>query len=91
MATAGRPLSAMPVSARRPIRAGQLGTQASADAAALTQAVDEATSVKVAFVRLRVFRSIPFAAQGAEVSSKVHLSAGEIDTLLGAISAFVPR
>jgi hypothetical protein len=65
--------------------------QASADAAALTQAVDEATSVKVAFVRLRVFRSIPFAAQGAEVSSKVHLSAGEIDTLLGAIAAFVPR
>jgi hypothetical protein len=65
--------------------------QAASDAAALTLAVDEATSVKVAFVRLRVFKSIPFTAAGSEVTSRVHLSAGEIDTLLGAISAFVPR
>jgi len=65
--------------------------QARADAAALTHAIDEATSIKVAFVRLRVFKPIPFIAEGAEVRSKVHLSAGEIDTLLGAIAAFVPR
>jgi hypothetical protein len=30
-------------------------------------------------------------AEGDQVKSQVHLTSGEIDTLLGAISAFVPK
>src|SRR6185503_13930355 len=65
--------------------------QAVTDAEALSQAVEEATSIKVAFVRIRVFKPVPFTAEGDHVKTKVHLSAGEIDTIFGAASAFMPR
>lgn len=65
--------------------------QASADADALTRSVDEATSVRVAFLRVRVFKPIHFFAAAERVKADVHLTAGEIDTLLGAVAAFVPR
>jgi hypothetical protein len=65
--------------------------QAAADAAALTQSVDEATSIKVAIVRFRVFKPIPFYAEGDRVASKVHLTSSEIDTLFGVVSTILPR
>ncbi len=65
--------------------------QAEADALSLTRAVDEATSVKVAFIRVRVFKPIRFFAEAERVKTEVRLTAGEIDTLLGAAAAFIPR
>ncbi len=65
--------------------------QAQADALALTRAVDDATSVRVAFIRVRVFKPIRFFAEAERVKADVRLTAGEIDTLLGAAAAFIPR
>lgn len=65
--------------------------QALADADALTRSIDEATSVRVAFLRVRVFKPIRFIASADQVKADVHLTAGEIDTLFGAAAAFIPR
>jgi hypothetical protein len=65
--------------------------QAAADAAALSRSVDDATSVRVAFIRVRVFKQIRFFPEADKVKADVHLSAGEIDTLLGAAAAFIPK
>ncbi len=65
--------------------------QAAADAEAVARAVDNATSVKIAFVRVRVFKQIPFYAEGSEVKSKLHLTPGELDTLFSAAAAMIPR
>ncbi|MEP7119752.1 MAG: hypothetical protein ABJE95_02535 [Byssovorax sp.] len=65
--------------------------QAVADAAALSRAVDDATSIRVAFIRVRVFKPIHFIADADKVKTDVHLSAGEIDTLVGAAAAFIPK
>jgi hypothetical protein len=65
--------------------------QAVADAGELTQSVDAATSIKVAFVRVRVFKPIPFFAEGDRVKANLHLTAGEIDTLFGALGSLIPR
>jgi hypothetical protein len=65
--------------------------QAAADADTLTRAVDDATSVRVAFLRVRVFKPIRFFAAAERVKADVHLTAGEIDTLLGAAATFLPR
>jgi hypothetical protein len=47
--------------------------------------------VRVAFIRVRVFKPIRFFAEAERVKADVRLTAGEIDTLLGALAAFVPR
>lgn len=65
--------------------------QAVADAAELTRSVDAATSVRIAFIRVRVFKPIHFFAEARNVKTSVHLTAGEIDTLLGAAAAFIPK
>ncbi len=65
--------------------------QAVADAAALTRSIDDATSVRVVFVRVRLFKPIRFFAEMGNVKADVHLTAGEIDTLVGAASAFIPK
>jgi hypothetical protein len=65
--------------------------QAAADALSLTRAVDDATSVRVAFIRVRVFKPIRFFAEAERVKADVRLTAAEIDTLLGAAAAFIPR
>ena len=65
--------------------------QAEADALSLTRAVDDATSVRVAFIRVRVFKPIRFFAEAERVKADVRLTAGEIDTLLGAAAAFLPK
>ena len=65
--------------------------QAVADAAALTRSIDDATSVRVVFVRVRLFKPIRFFAEMGNVKADVHLTAGEIDTLVGAAAAFIPK
>lgn len=65
--------------------------QATADAEALSKSVEAATSIKVAFMRFRLFKPIPFTAEGDQVKSSFHLTQGEIDTLLGALAAILPR
>lgn len=56
--------------------------QAVEDARALTESIERATTVKVAFVRVRFFQPAPFTAEGDRLKSRLHLSAGEINTLL---------
>jgi len=56
--------------------------QAVEDARALTESIERATTVKVAFVRVRFFQPAPFTAEGDRLTSRMHLSAGEINTLL---------
>src|SRR5262249_11113769 len=64
--------------------------QAVADAAEGTRAVEEATTVKVAIIRIRVFKPVAFYAEGDHVKTRVHMTPGEIDTLFGALSAMMP-
>lgn len=56
--------------------------QATADAAALTEAVERATTIKISIVRVHLFKPVPFRAEGSVVKTEVHLSPGEIDTLI---------
>jgi hypothetical protein len=56
--------------------------QATADAAALTEAVERATTLKISIVRVHLFKPVPFRADGSLVKTEVHLSPGEIDTLM---------
>jgi hypothetical protein len=64
--------------------------QAKVDAAALTAEIDRATSVKISVLRVRFFEPIRFAADGDRVVGDRHLSAQEIDRLLGLASAMIP-
>jgi hypothetical protein len=57
--------------------------QAAEDAAALTRSVDDATSVKVAFIRVRFFKPVAFRAEESVVRGDVHLEAADLDRLLG--------
>jgi hypothetical protein len=65
--------------------------QAKEDAAALTEAVDDAMSIKVSIIRLRLFGPVKFEPEGDQVKSKVRLTADEIDKLFGLISLVLPR
>ena len=65
--------------------------QATADAAELESEVDKATSIKVAFVKLRVFGPVKFRAEGDLVKSDVHLTQDDIDKIFGLVAAFMPR
>lgn len=65
--------------------------QATADAAAISQSVEAAMSIKVAFMRFQLFRAIPFNAEGDQVKANLHLTAGEIDSIFGALAAILPR
>ncbi|HHH27011.1 MAG TPA: hypothetical protein ENK57_01500 [Polyangiaceae bacterium] len=57
--------------------------QAKADASALTEAVDRATTVEVAIVKIRAFDPVTFAAVDDRVEGRRHLSWNELNTLLG--------
>jgi hypothetical protein len=56
--------------------------QAASDALALTKAVDRATSVKVSFLRVRFFRSVPFRSEEDRVKADLNLSSEEVGKLL---------
>jgi hypothetical protein len=57
-------------------------TQAKADAIALTEEVDRATTLKISIVRVHLFKPVPFRAEGSLVKTEVHLSPAEIDALM---------
>jgi hypothetical protein len=65
--------------------------QAKEDAVALTEAVDEATSIKVAILRIRLFGPVKFTSEGDRVKSDVKLSADDIDKLFGLLSLALPK
>jgi hypothetical protein len=56
--------------------------QAAKDAAALTKSVDDASSVGIGFLRVRVLKPVPFRAEGKEVKAELVLTANELDFYL---------
>ncbi len=56
--------------------------QAKADARTLTRSVADATSAKVAFVRVRFFRKVPFRAEGDRVKAEMKMSGKELAKIL---------
>jgi len=65
--------------------------QAKEDAEALTESVDEATSIKVAILKIRVFGPVKFTSEGDLVKSEVKLSPDDIDKLFGLLSLALPK
>jgi hypothetical protein len=63
--------------------------QAPKDARELTEAIDDATSVKLGILRVRAFRPVVFAPQGDRIVSKLELSKAEVDQLLGLAGSFL--
>jgi hypothetical protein len=57
--------------------------QAELDAAELQASIDRATTVQLGFVRMKVFRTIPFRSEESRVLAQVDLSASELAQLLG--------
>lgn len=57
--------------------------QAEADATALTDAIDDATTVKISVVKIRAFEPVVFRADGDRVKAARRVSRKELDTLLG--------
>jgi hypothetical protein len=56
--------------------------QAEKDAAALTKSVDDASSVGIGFLRVRMLKPVPFRAEGKEVKAELVLTANELDFYL---------
>lgn len=65
--------------------------QASADAAALTAAIDNATSINLGILKVRLFQQIKFHPEGQQVKSHVHLTPSEIDRLATLAEQFLPH
>jgi hypothetical protein len=65
--------------------------QAQADADELTDAIERATTIRVAILKVRVFDPIKFGAEGDRVKAKRHVSPEEVDRLFGLLSALIPR
>jgi hypothetical protein len=65
--------------------------QAAADAAALSEEVERATTLRISIVKLRVVDPIPFFAEGDRVKAKRHVSPEELDKLFGLLNAVLPR
>lgn len=65
--------------------------QAAQDAQALSESVDAATSIKIAIIKIRLFGPVQFRSEGDQVKSDLHLSADDIDRLLGLAQTFMPK
>jgi hypothetical protein len=65
--------------------------QASADAEALTTSIDNATSINLGILRVRLFQQIRFHPEGQQVKSHVHLTPSEIDRLATLAESFLPH
>lgn len=65
--------------------------QAVADANYLTQAADEATSMRIAVIKIRMLEPIAFRAEGSHVRANVRLAPADVDRLLGIAAAMAPR
>jgi hypothetical protein len=57
--------------------------QAAADAAALTEAIDDATTMKISVIKIRAFDPIVFRADGDHVKADRRVTKQELDSLLG--------
>lgn len=57
--------------------------QAVKDAADLTRAIEDATTVKISFLKVRAFAPIAFKATGNKVVAERHVTRSEMQTLLG--------
>jgi len=65
--------------------------QASADASALTTSIDNATSINLGIVKVRLFQPVVFRADGPQVKSQLHLTPSEVDRLATLAESFMPR
>ncbi|NUQ78343.1 MAG: hypothetical protein HUU21_32845 [Polyangiaceae bacterium] len=65
--------------------------QAKEDAEALTQSVDDATSLKVSILKIRLFGPVKFTSEGDRVKSEVKLSPDDVDKLFGLLSLALPK
>jgi hypothetical protein len=65
--------------------------QAVTDAEALTSEVDRTTSLKIAFIKIRLFGPAVFKADGSKVTSDLHLSPDELDKLFTLLAAVIPK
>jgi hypothetical protein len=65
--------------------------QAQADAKELTEAVDRATSLRLAIVKVRLFEPVRFSADGDRVKARRQVTPGELDRLFGLLAAVLPR
>lgn len=65
--------------------------QAIEDAAELTREVDKATSLKLAFIKIRLFDPIRFKPDGVNVKSDVHVTSDDFDKLFSILSAVLPK
>lgn len=65
--------------------------QAQADAAALTQAIDNATSINLGILKVRMFQQVVFHPEGSQLESHVHLTQAEVDRLATLAETFIPR
>jgi hypothetical protein len=65
--------------------------QASADASALTRDIDNATSINLGILKVRLFQQVVFHPEGQQVKTHVHLTPAEIDRLLALADTFMPR
>jgi hypothetical protein len=65
--------------------------QAAEDAEALTESIDRVTSVKLGFIRLRLFDRVVFRGEGSRVKSDTHLTGSEIDRLASIADSLMPR
>lgn len=66
-------------------------SQATADAAALTNSIDNATSINLGILRVRLFQQVVFHPEGSQVKSHVHLTPAEIDRLASLAETLMPR
>ncbi len=65
--------------------------QASADASALTRDIDNATSINLGIIKVRLFQQVVFHPEGQQVKTHVHLTPSEIDRLAALAETFIPR
>ncbi len=65
--------------------------QAHADASVLTNNIDQATSINLGILRVRLFQQVVFHPEGQQVKTHVHLTPAEIDRLATLAETFMPR
>lgn len=65
--------------------------QAAADAEELTGEIDKATSLKLAFIKIRLFGPVVFKPEGSKVTSDVHLTPDDFDKLFTLLAAVLPK
>ena len=64
--------------------------QAAEDAAVLTRGINDATSIRIAFIKVRFFQAVHLRAEGEIVRGDVHLAPSDLSRLLGFARAAMP-